>query len=51
MSANYFTWAGVIALLAIGALVVCVLAVVWVGRAIERRLDRVIDLLENEREK
>lgn len=42
-------WAGLVYLAGVGVLAVIGLGVLWALRAIEKRLERVIDLLERDR--
>ena len=41
MDADFYTWASGLAVLIVGALIVATLAIVWTGRVLEKRLDRV----------
>lgn len=48
---DVLTWASALFLLGLGTFVVATIALLFAARSLERRLDRVIELLENDQEK
>ena len=48
MGADVYTWAGGFATLIVGTLIVATVAIVWTGRVLEKRLNRVIELLDRQ---